>query len=66
MAQTLTGTFDNLDKVANAYDELVSKGIPRENLQVVESTCELRIALPDTESTEALEILRRHGPVTIA
>ena len=65
MTTTVTGTFDKMSKLTNAYDELVAKGIPREHLLITEQSCELKVKTPDTGVAEITEILRRHEPQSL-
>jgi len=62
MTQTVTATFDDAMKAVNAYDELVSKGFPREKLFLDRETSEVKVIVPDPSQPEAEEILKRHEP----
>ncbi|TDN97309.1 MULTISPECIES: hypothetical protein [Halomonas] len=61
MTQTVTATYDDSMKAVNAYDELVSKGFPREKLFLDKETSEVKVIVPDSTQREAEEILKRHG-----
>lgn len=62
MTQTVTAAYGSIEKAANAFDELVSEGFPREKLYLDKDTNEIKVIVPDTSQPEAEEILNRHGP----
>lgn len=62
MTQTVTAAYGSIDNAANAFDELVSEGFPREKLFLDKDTKEIKVIVPDTSQPEAEEILNRHGP----
>jgi len=62
MTQTVTATYDDAMKAVNAYDELVSKGFPREKLYLDKEAGEIKVIVPDSSQPEAEEILKRHEP----
>ncbi|SFU71973.1 hypothetical protein [Halomonas korlensis] len=62
MTQTVTAAYGSIDKAANAYDELISEGFPREKLFLDKNTNEVKVIVPETSQPEAEEILNRHEP----
>jgi hypothetical protein len=62
MTQTVTAAYGSNDKAANAFDELVSEGFPREKLFLDKETNEVKVIVPETSQPEAEEILNRHEP----
>jgi hypothetical protein len=66
MTRTVVGTFDNLDKIRNAKEDLVATGIPQEKIFVNEVANELKVIAPDVTEREILEILQRHDPLRVS
>jgi len=62
MTQTITAAYDSIDKAANAFDELVSEGFPREKLFLDKETNKVKVIVPETSRPETEEILNRHEP----
>ncbi|CAM3400495.1 hypothetical protein [Halomonas lysinitropha] len=62
MTQTVTAAYGSIDKAANAFDELVSEGFPREKLFLDKETNEVKVIVPDTSQPEVEEVLKRHEP----
>ncbi len=62
MTQTVTATYHDLMKATNAYDELISKGYPREKLHFDKEANQIKVIVPDDSKPEAEKILSRHQP----
>lgn len=62
MPITVTAVYENADQVINAFDDLVSTGIPREKIFADRDHAEVKVATPQTAVPEIEEILRRHRP----
>ncbi|MDR9440541.1 MAG: hypothetical protein RI841_13765 [Halomonas sp.] len=62
MTQTVTASYGSIDKAANAFDELVSEGFPREKLFLDKEASEVKVIVPEASQPEAEEILNRHEP----
>lgn len=65
MTKTITAIFDSPEQVTNAFDDLISTGIPQEKIYAEKDRPELKVATPDTTAPEITEILRRHRPKDI-
>ena len=65
MAVRLTGTYDTVDKVRNAEEDLLATGIPQEEIFVDENSKIIKVYIPDTAKPEILEILNRHEPTKV-
>ena len=65
MTVRVTGTFDSVDKVRNAEEDLVATGIPQEEIFVDENSKIIKVNVPDTAKPEIIEILNRHEPTQI-
>lgn len=65
MTVRLTGTFDSVDKVRNAEEDLLATGIPQEEIFVDENSKIIKVNVPDTAKPEILEILNRHNPTKV-
>lgn len=65
MTKTITAVFDSPEQVTNAFDDLISTGIPQEKIYAEKDRPELKVSTPDTTAPEITEILRRHRPKDI-
>ena len=65
MTVRVTGTYDSVDKVRNAEEDLVATGIPQEEIFVDENSKLIKVSVPDTAKPEIIEILNRHEPTQI-
>ncbi len=66
MTVTVTGTYDSIDKVRNAEDDLRAAGIPREKFFVDEMALQVKVLIPEATKPEILELLNRHSPIQLA
>lgn len=65
MPKIITGVYDDMGKIRNAVDELVSDGVEREKIYVDEDNKKLLVTVaPETERT-VTEILQRHEPTEL-
>ncbi|MCE8004036.1 hypothetical protein [Billgrantia ethanolica] len=62
MTQTVTATYHDLMRAANAYDELIAEGFPREKLYFDKEASQIKVIVPDDSKPEAEKILSRHQP----
>ncbi len=62
MTKTVTGDFATEDAMKNAMDDLVSTGIPRENVFMDTEHKQLKVIIPAATEPEVTEILKRHQP----
>lgn len=62
MAEMIIAKFDSKGSVTNAYDDLVSVGIPQDKIRIADDRQAISIVTPATSEPEIMEILRRHEP----
>lgn len=60
MTRTVTGDFGSEDAMRNAMDDLISNGIPREELFMDSEHMQLKVMVPDAMKGGVGEILERH------
>lgn len=60
MTRTVTGDFGSEDAMKNAMDDLISNGIPREEVFMDNEHMQLKVMVPDAIEASVAEILRRH------
>ncbi|MCZ4304482.1 hypothetical protein O4G98_07025 [Zoogloeaceae bacterium G21618-S1] len=65
MTKTITGDFRTEDAMRNAMDDLLSAGIPREQLFMDAGMMSLKVITPEVTAPEVNEILTRHQPVQL-
>jgi hypothetical protein len=65
MTETVTCTYDSVDKVHNAKEDLVASGIPQEKIFVVKEDNQIKVMIPAASRPEIEEILNRHNPSKI-
>ncbi|HQU90235.1 MAG TPA: hypothetical protein PK620_15210 [Denitromonas sp.] len=65
MTKTVTGDFSSKDAMENVLDDLVSIGIPRENVYLVTEKMQVKVITPNATEREVNEILMRHNPTEI-
>lgn len=65
MYKTTTATYTNKTALENVDDELVNKGVPRENFFIDEKNFQIKVRMPESEEQEIMDILNRHGPTKI-
>jgi hypothetical protein len=65
MTKPVTGTFDSMDKIWNAKDDLIATGIPQEKIYVDEDAKLIRVMVPEPTKREIFEILKRHDPLKV-
>jgi hypothetical protein len=61
VSKTVTGSYASADQVRNVKDDLVSSGIPSENVYVDESTKTIKVIMPKATQPSIVEIFERHG-----
>jgi hypothetical protein len=62
MTKTITAVYDTPGQVTNAFDDLISAGIPQDKIFSNKDKPEIKVASPDTSVPEIMEILKRHRP----
>lgn len=65
MYKTTTATYTDKDALKNVDDELVNKGIPRENFFIDEEILQIKVKMPESEEQEIKDILNRHGATKV-
>lgn len=65
MSKTITGDFRTEDAMRNAMDDLLSVGIPREQLFMDTAQMFLKVITPEATAREVNEILARHQPTKL-
>ncbi len=65
MYKTTTATYTDKTALKNVDDELVNKGIPRENFFIDEAILQIKVMMPESEEQEIMDILNRHGPTNV-
>ena len=65
MYKTTTATYTDKIAIENVADELVNKGVPRENFFIDEKILQVKVMMPEIEQQEIMDILNRHGPTKI-
>jgi hypothetical protein len=66
MTKTITAVFASPTQVTNAFDDLVSTGIPQDKIFADQEKPEIKVASPETSVPEIKEILNRHQPKDIS
>mgnify|MGYP005985052791 FL=1 len=65
MYKTTTATYIDKDALKNVDDELVNKGVPRENFFIDDEILQIKVMMPESEEQEIMDILNRHGPTKV-
>lgn len=65
MYKTTTATYTDKIALKNVDDELVNKGVPRENFFIDEKILQIKVMMPESEEQEIMDILNRHGPTKV-
>ena len=65
MTIIIKALFDGKGPVANAYDDLISSGIPQEKIRRMNDKFVLSVMVPDATQAEIVEILKRHEPLDL-
>jgi hypothetical protein len=65
MSEIVAAVYDSEDTVTNAYDDLISTGIPSEKIRIDKDKRQIQVMTPDTSEPEIVEILGRHKPVKL-
>ena len=65
MYKTTTATYTDKIALKNVDDELVNKGVPRENFFIDEKILQIKVMMPESEEQEIMDILNRHGPTEV-
>ena len=65
MEEIVTAVYASADTLKNVRDDLVSVGIPQENIRVNRDKMQVQVIGPATAEAEFLEILKRHSPIEI-
>lgn len=65
MFKTVTATYASQAAVANAVDELINAGIPREKIYSDDTKMQVKVMVPETGVVGAKELLNRHEPTEI-
>ncbi len=65
MTIIIKALFDGKGAVANAYDDLISSGIPQEEIRRMNDKFVLSVMAPEATQAEIVEILKRHEPLDL-
>ncbi len=65
MSEIVTAVYESEDTVTNAYDDLISTGIPSEKIRIDKDKRQIQVMTPDASEPEIVEILGRHKPVKL-
>ena len=65
MTKVITAIYASEQTVTNAYDDLISTGIPQEKIRVDKGKAQVQVSSPDSSEPEIVEILRRHQPTRL-
>lgn len=66
MNKTINGKYDSKDQMKNTWDELIAKGIFRDNVFVDEPNQVIKVMVPAETEREIQEIFDRHGIRSVA
>lgn len=65
MAEIITAVYGSHATVTNVIDDLVSVGIPREEIRVDDAKNQVQVVSPEVGEPEIKEILQRHKPIKL-
>jgi len=65
MAEIITAAYASADTLANVRDDLISTGIPQEEIRVDHDKKQVQVLGPRAAEAEIEEILKRHSPTEI-
>lgn len=65
MTKLIIARYDSKGAVANAFDDLISTGIPEEKIRIDKERHAISVMAPPTSEAEITEILRRHRPLEV-
>lgn len=60
MNTTLTGRFDNIDQARAARKELIAAGIPQEKIYIDKDLQQIKVIIPEEETSQIREIFSGH------
>jgi hypothetical protein len=61
MSKALNGNFTSKEQARNVRDDLISMGIPQENIYIEDQENIIRVMIPTEERREIEEVFDRHG-----
>ena len=65
MEEIITAVYASVDTLKNVRDDLISVGIPQDNILVTREMMQIQVIGPSAVEAEFEEILKRHSPVKI-
>jgi hypothetical protein len=65
MTEIVTAVYASSDTLDNVRDDLISVGIPQENIRVNRDKNQVQVIGPETVEAELEEILVRHLPIEV-
>lgn len=65
MTEIITAIYDSSTTVTNVVDDLLSTGIPNENVRIHDQKPQVQVVLADAAEPEIKEILQRHQPLEL-
>jgi len=66
MTKTVTAIYQSWLAVENAYNDLIGKGIPGDNIVTYAANNQIDVTGPEESEPEIREILERHAPTSIS
>jgi hypothetical protein len=65
MEEIITAVYKSIDTLNNVHDDLVSSGIPEDNIRIDRDKRQVQVMGSAVTEAEYKEILQRHSPVEI-
>jgi hypothetical protein len=56
-------SYDSLNSLKNAVDDLIGVGIPQEQFHVIKDDLQIKVITTEDSEPEIRELLGRHNPV---
>ncbi|WP_372834602.1 hypothetical protein [Pontibacterium sp.] len=60
MTKTVTGTYESVNQIKNARNDLIAVGIPQEQIFVDEENYQIKVMIADETEPEIEGILKNH------
>ncbi len=65
MAEIITAIYRLPSTLTNVFDDLISSGIPEDNIRIDEAKHQVQVVTPNVGEAEITEILNRHNPTEL-
>lgn len=66
MTMTVTGSYESDTAIKNTREDLISIGVPQEQIFVDAEHHQIKVMIADSTEPEVEEILRRHSPSDVS